>query len=230
MKFITESDLRSAYRKEEFFEFLLEQDSRLTPGARQFLTDRRVALLVEEVPEQASSKLSMHDTDDRTGESLDQITDSGIDWKNRKMKNEIASLANSILLTALELMETDVCLSQRVAALEPYVSAMKSMIDSDVAPLLMECEPCCSITEENFSSPLNDCFAVAAFHMQVPKAKAVLLLNSIRCAIHNLEVSFVETYDEHFNDGVRCQINRIRNRVSQLICTALGGNECQKKE
>lgn len=230
MKFITESDLRSAYRKEGFSEFRLGQDCKLTPGARQFLTDRRVTLLGDVTPEQSASTQRVQTSGGRRGVDDAQVADSSTDWKKRKMENEIASLANSILLTAFELMDTDVCLSQQVAELEPHVSAMKAMLESDAELSVMECTPCSSITEENFASPLADCFYITAFHMQVPKAKAVLLLNSIRCAVHNLEVIFVETYHEHYNDGVRRQINRIRNRVSQLICTAFGGNECQRKE
>ena len=40
MKFITEQDLRSRYRAEPFTSYTPEPGTRLTPGARQFLTDR----------------------------------------------------------------------------------------------------------------------------------------------------------------------------------------------
>ena len=42
MKFITEEDLRDLYRKEPFTAYALEPESRLTPGARQFLSDRGI--------------------------------------------------------------------------------------------------------------------------------------------------------------------------------------------
>ena len=42
MKFITEDDLRTIYRDKPFTSFDIEPDSRLTPGARQFLQDRQI--------------------------------------------------------------------------------------------------------------------------------------------------------------------------------------------
>ena len=44
MKFITEQDLRSRYRAEPFTSYTPEPGTRLTPGARQFLTDRGIRL------------------------------------------------------------------------------------------------------------------------------------------------------------------------------------------
>ena len=47
MKFITEQDLRSRYRAEPFTSYTPEPGTRLTPGARQFLTDRGIRLEVD---------------------------------------------------------------------------------------------------------------------------------------------------------------------------------------
>ncbi|SHJ24584.1 hypothetical protein ACQ0P8_14390 [Halodesulfovibrio aestuarii] len=225
MKFITESDLRVTYRKEPFSEFRLDKDIRLTPGARQFLTDRRIELLIHDVLEQSATV-----DDGQNEESGTVATPQETDWKTKKIKNEVTALVTSILLTAFELLEIDIKLSQKVAELEPHVSAMKNMLSSDDTPSSMLCEPCKSITQENFSDPLADCFAINAFHMQMPKVKAMLLINRIRCTVLSFEVSIVETYGENSKDALRRQINQIRNRLSQLICTAFGGNECQRKE
>lgn len=42
MRYITEMDLRDLYYEEPFTTYYLATDNRLTPGARQFLTDRRI--------------------------------------------------------------------------------------------------------------------------------------------------------------------------------------------
>lgn len=40
MKFITEDDLRNLYKENPFASYELEPGSKLTPGARDFLSDR----------------------------------------------------------------------------------------------------------------------------------------------------------------------------------------------
>lgn len=45
MRFITEDELRLIYRSEAFDRYELPADSRLTPGARQFLVDYRVEIV-----------------------------------------------------------------------------------------------------------------------------------------------------------------------------------------
>ncbi len=45
MKFITENDLRDLNRKEPFTTYELEPGARLTPGARQFLSDLRINMV-----------------------------------------------------------------------------------------------------------------------------------------------------------------------------------------
>lgn len=45
MKFLTEDDLRVEYHRFPFGTFTLKQDQRLTPGARTFLSDRKIKLI-----------------------------------------------------------------------------------------------------------------------------------------------------------------------------------------
>jgi len=44
MKFITEEYLRDLYRKEPFNTYKLQQGQRLTPGAAQYLSDKRITM------------------------------------------------------------------------------------------------------------------------------------------------------------------------------------------
>ncbi|MEG2936611.1 MAG: cobalamin adenosyltransferase, partial [Clostridium sp.] len=44
MKFITEEYLRDLFRKEPFDTYKLNEGQRLTPGARQYLSDKRIEL------------------------------------------------------------------------------------------------------------------------------------------------------------------------------------------
>ena len=45
MKYLTENDLRIAYRDIPFEVFTIHSDERLTPGARTFLSDRKVKII-----------------------------------------------------------------------------------------------------------------------------------------------------------------------------------------
>ena len=223
MKFITEDELRCLHRKEGITEFHIGQDCRLTPGARQFLTDRSIKLIVEgETPKADAS----------AAETAEQAeAPKVVDWKKKKVSNEITSIATSFMLTAQDILEKDVCLSQKLVTLERDVTAMAALLEEGAVNQSLPCEECTGITDENFSTALEDCFEITPFHMQVPKGREVLLLNKLRCAMHSLEIMFVETYgDCGEEDGLRCRLNQIRNSLSQMICTALGGKECQRKE
>jgi hypothetical protein len=46
MHFITESELQTRFRNEPFHQFTLTETERLTPGAKQFLQDKRVELIM----------------------------------------------------------------------------------------------------------------------------------------------------------------------------------------
>ncbi|EOL43427.1 hypothetical protein [Enterococcus caccae] len=47
MHFVTESELRTDFRKEAFTQFCLTNQSRLTPGAKQFLLDKKIQIISE---------------------------------------------------------------------------------------------------------------------------------------------------------------------------------------
>ncbi|GGC75224.1 hypothetical protein [Enterococcus wangshanyuanii] len=47
MHFITESELRTSFRKEPFTHMTLTETERLTPGAKQFLQDNRIELVLK---------------------------------------------------------------------------------------------------------------------------------------------------------------------------------------
>lgn len=48
MKYITEIELRQQYKEESFSEIVIPNDARLTPGAYQFLVDRRIRIVSTE--------------------------------------------------------------------------------------------------------------------------------------------------------------------------------------
>lgn len=63
MRFITEDELRTKYRQIPFNTYIVEENSRLTPGAKQFLTDFRIEIGKGEniKPENHNGYLNMFD-------------------------------------------------------------------------------------------------------------------------------------------------------------------------
>jgi len=60
MKYITEDDLRSIYRKTPFTSYELEPGAKLTPAARQFLADRSITYIdVASAIEQKSAHIKI---------------------------------------------------------------------------------------------------------------------------------------------------------------------------
>lgn len=238
MKFITEDDLRALHRKEALTDFNVTKDMKLTPGARQFLNDRRITILIDGVPSEHAEPSPSTYFQASTAEkpvvaavAAVEPTDAEPDWKKKRLRSELKSIANTFLLIACELQGRDITLSQSVVALEREVAAMQPILDEDAQLQDLEFEECHGITKENFSSPLEDCFEITPEHMRPPNGKEILLLNKLRCAMHMLEASVLELYGTRLDENNFCvRVNQIRNVLSQMICTALGGTECQRKE
>ncbi|SIO12494.1 hypothetical protein [Halodesulfovibrio marinisediminis] len=232
MKFITEDDLRTLYRKEAFTDFNVTKDVKLTPGARQFLTDRRITILLDGVPsERAEPSPSTHFQAPVLEKKVEPAAEAEFDWKKKRLSAELKSIANTFLLIACELQARDITLSQSVAVLEREVSAMHAILDEDAPLQDLDFEECRGITKENFSTPLADCFEITSEHMLPPNGKEVLLLNKLRSAMHMLEATVLELYGTCSDENSFCvRVSQIRNVLSQMICTALGGRECQRVE
>lgn len=68
--------------------------------------------------------------------------------------------------------------------------------------------------------------------MQLEKGSAILKMHSLRCALQELQCEIDDIYEDindEFKDKVIKNINGVINLLSQLICTAVGGKECQRR-
>ena len=212
MKFITEVYLRSLYRKGEFTQFVLEEGMRVTPGAREFLSDRRITLVSngDSAPQAAKKQGGSQTAPKMAGPA------PGVE----KFIAQVRFLENSFLLTSHTLMAKDIHLAQRVGELTVYLAAMKGLVGGQTPSDIPRCTACTGIHPDNVDQDLGVCFEITPFHLQAPQIFQVLHLNKLRCAIGKLKV---EAPSEALPG-----LNRIYNLLSQLICTALGGNECQR--
>lgn len=91
MRYITEMDLRDLYHEEPFTTYYLASENRLTPGARQFLTDRRIPY--ETVQGKKQEK--------KADEALAvEETESGPSWQQLKLWHTLEHAESFIMLTA----------------------------------------------------------------------------------------------------------------------------------
>ncbi|MDD6311223.1 MAG: cobalamin adenosyltransferase [Firmicutes bacterium] len=222
MKFITEEDLRDLYKTQPFTDYDLQEGERLTPGARQFLLDRSIDLYDRNDP-------FANITSNAGNESKVKPAKPLCEKKKAMYGAKFRVLETKFLLTAKELLTIDVMMSQQVTNLYKQFKTLVSVADGECVATDLTLTQCTGITEENFSCCIGGCFDITEFHMQMPKGKEMLMLLQLRS---ELEVFDIET--EELVSDVKLQqclsgkLNQIINRLSQMICSAMGGSECQR--
>ena len=208
MKFITEEDLRDLYKKQPFTDYNLKEGERLTPGARQFLVDRGVDMYDRNNPPAVSA-----------GGSI-----------GKKLCSRMKALNSLFLLTARDLLDTDLCLSQQLTGLSRQFAALDSVSGGKCEAAELVCTACSGMNRENFSLRIGDCFEITEFHIQMPKGREILLLNRLRSELECFSADAEELItDEKLYQAAEARLNEIINTISQMICGATGGKECQRK-
>lgn len=219
MKFITEDELRNIYRNNPFTEYRSEEGVRLTPGAKQFLSDKRIRIednqIVKNKQTENRKKEDMKQTKKIMTES--KTAESEMAESEQKAFLAIRLAEAQFLQIGLELMEFNVLIAQEVFSLEQLLVLLRT----EGGKIELSCNPCSGIQDENFSSNMDDCFEITGFHVQSENGKAIAKLHYLRCVLRDLEPKL----------SYKCKesINCIVNRLSQMICLAFGGNTCQKK-
>lgn len=223
MKFITEEDLRDLYRKQPFTNYDLSPGERLTPGARQFLVDRGINMYDPSDPFISGKGKETPPPGDKKAEAP-----AGDGRQKRKFCSRMKSMQALFLLTAEELLEKDVCLSQQLTELYRQFACLGSAADGKCEAKDLCLTPCSGIDSGNFSQNLGDCFEITEFHMQMEKGREMLLLHRLRSELAQLDADLPDFLDTQLSDQVSGKLNQIINRLSQMICGALGGKECQR--
>jgi len=223
MKFITEGDLRDLYKIEPFTAYDLESNARLTPGARQFLTDRGINML-----NGASGTRTVK------AKKSAELPESKNNWKKLRLYSLLKSIDALFLLTVEELLSRDVCLAQITLKLNRQFSCIKNTVKNNSTVENLSCSECTGINENNFSDSLEDCFEITDFHMQLEKGREILILHRLRCALQEIEpvaqeLSCSSEDEKKLFEEIVCKVNQIINSLSQLICSAVGGEKCQRK-
>ncbi|WP_289355635.1 cobalamin adenosyltransferase [Paenibacillus sp. S-12] len=225
MKFITEMELRNVYRIGPFTSYMVEHGSRLTPEARQFLTDRQIAVSYGTQEKNQEQKQEPTPNPERQAEEPD--------WRRGKLRCQMQSVSALFLLTGQELLERDVLLAQKVLELSKLFSALQRGEGGGTSAADLSFHGCTGITCDVLFEDAGDCFEVTEFHIQLEKGKEIALLHRLRSALRELGFAVLEAAAgsplEKPEKPVIPGINYMINALSSLICRTTGGRTCQKQ-
>ena len=218
MKFITEADLRATYKANPFTSYTLPAEARLTPGARQYLLDLGVDMYERKKESPIAEKLVV-----TTETSIRELEK---EWLLLKIK----CLKPNFLLTAQDLTTLDVLLAQQVTDLGRQFCLLALYVEGkcEVADLCLV--PCAGMDEDNFGKALDECVTIGEFHLQLENGRALVLLSRLRSevALFAKEIEMRALQGDCVTTLIT-KLNQIANKLSQLICSAIGGTECKKK-
>jgi len=220
MLFITEADLRDQFKLQPITKFKLPPDTKLTPGARQFLLDRGVDLYDE----------------DQNNDSFKGKRKNGENRQNKGIKitsrlsSKIKLLHSETLLCATNFVGGDINMIQDISKVSRFVLGILKYIECGIMTENLEYKICEHISEENFSKELSDCLEINDFYIQVENGKDIITL-------HRLRMLYANFYDELENyqfesKDVRTKLKeylcQIINTLSRLIYTIHGSKQCQR--
>lgn len=228
MRFITEDDLRLAYKEHAFSVYEAKAGERLTPGGRQFLNDHGIRM---DDSAQAGPWMG------RDKQVQDEpIGDKAPLFPIGRFPADIARIRcvqASFLQAGCELLDINVLTAQEIFELERQLAGISQAIQDGGAHVgscpgadlgtakSPACDSCTGITPDNWASQMEDCFEVTGFHAQSPRGREIVRLHRLRCELRALACTLPEDDKK--------TVNRIINRLSQMICLAFGGKTCQKK-
>lgn len=225
MRFITEEELRDLYKKEPFTEYSLQPDMRITPGARQFLMDRGIHGFEEAPPKNRTTAVE---------KSEPAAPDPEQSCRGRRLYRRMKVVEAEFLAASQELLSRDVLLAQKLIGLGQCAAAVASTEPDGNSCSALCVQECTGIKTDQFLLHLEDCFDITAFHIQLAKGREIILLHRLRCALRVMELELPEFFDgsddgKKYHQEAAGKINQLINTLSQLICTTVGGETCQKK-
>lgn len=197
--------------------FFLDGKDTLTPGARDFLTRERIAIL-------PASEAAIHQYRLLNGAILtqkpEQMTHLHGDVLVSKTHPRIAfrgaidSLEAEILFCQASLDST---LAEQLGQILAFV---RNLLRCDVLDEPVEWERLCGLTEEELRSRSHrpqDYYGQPHFMPQAADGQAVLLLNRCRCMARAAELAAAHAFIDADGNAIRPDILKALNRVSSMI-------------
>ncbi len=246
MVYITEQNLRDLYVKQAFESFTLVEGERLTPGAKQFLTDRQISIVdpmdvkpiktatiqldgseeynQEQEPAEAEKEQETVQPAQEPVQKCAEISFPGCAANScgERLGARFCALQALYLKQASEIYAQNQTLANEIFDMECSLCSIESGADINI----LTPGPCSGMSAEDLKYPHKECF-----HM----TRAILLANhgAEAAALHYLRA---ETYRFYYDNAEELsELQKVRvayliNLFSQMIHRTIGGTFCQKAE
>lgn len=184
MKFITEMELRDLYKIEPFATFFLQPDTKITPGAHQFLVDRRVTV------EQAQCN------DDKKSNTVEPKRSNGQEnWCTLRLRRRMDCIDSLFLLIAAELLSSgNAVLSEEVMALGKCFQNVQNAEREQIPPDKIQFWEWSEEEIKKCFEKLGNYVDIREFHVRLENGKEIALLNHLRASLREVEPALLETY------------------------------------
>ncbi|HEM3177763.1 hypothetical protein HO995_02660 [Streptococcus suis] len=139
MKYLTEDDLRFAYRDNPFETFTIQKTVRLTPGAKTFLMDRKIQIIDENEPQPKKPPRCV---------DLHQEEVVGTDRSPSFSTAEWMVLCCEVLKTAHALVNLDFSIAEELSVLEQYMVSLT--LGDSLVPLSSSLAESDGLTDKNY--------------------------------------------------------------------------------
>lgn len=195
MKYLTEDDLRLAYRDNPFETFTIQKLIRLTPGARTFLMDRKIRIIDENNPK-PKKRFGTVDLTSKEGDNVEQL--------NSFSQPEWMVLCCETLKIAHELAELDFSIAEELSVLGQQMASIPTNGDSVISNGL-------GLTNE---VPVDKSYIISNFSrigflLKTEKGKIVTQLYSLYFKIEDFITKQNLEGDE--------TLQEVSNRLAQMI-------------
>lgn len=247
MKVLTEGDLRAARLSTNLKEYHVARDVLITPAAREYLTDLKIALVVdqEDIKEKKVSQKEVM-TQRPTPQSgkrrfVDAVTGQEYETKSEDMTHLRENLLvkkthpRIALRGQLDKLQARVLLLQArfpedteiYEELDSVLNYVAQILAAEVKNIVLEETPLFGLTEEEIHHRSHDVQKYFGIPHLIPKATMgfeALELNLLRTEVREAELAAAEAFLSGDSLGIVRHLNRLSSGIYILFCKVVSRN------
>ncbi|MTI80327.1 MAG: cobalamin adenosyltransferase [Firmicutes bacterium] len=225
MRFITEMELRDLYKTEPFSSYVLEPDTKITPGARQFLVDKRITLI------QAQGSDGKKSNDNEAINTKVHRAQLRKNWCAMRLRRKMEYIESLFPLIASEFLRSGgAVLSEEVMALGKCFRNVRDAERKRIAPENIKFWGWSEEEIKKQTDNLEKHVDISEFHVKLESGNEIALLNHVRAALREMEPAILETYWDEQKQACSRQdlidtVNLIINILCMMMWKCLGGKK-----
>ena len=228
-KFITEECLKQIYKKQAFSTYELQKNQRLTPGGKQYLSDKSIKII---------DVLVLNDDEDDVLLEIPKGTECEFtlkrDYKKEKILCRIKKLEILFFYTAKEILQHDLILAEKIIKLGRNIDNIKNYLNGkcELENIIFEekvFNGCNKVNQSNFNNDLEECFELSDIYIHAENSDLIFKTYYLLCSLREVSFEISEIYQESDKniDKVIENNNSIINILSRIVCMTAGGGKCQ---